>query len=345
MSGVERVTRFQAAYIAHLNRAIAGMPLHHHETLRSVLTHPGLVEQVGAVLAKKSAQTEADGEYHNAIIGRPTSGSAANFTVFEIGCTPSASHFEEHWGQLGYDSYQDYVAGILYNDGKGLDLYKLTTGQPVPEEMSPDFVDQFIIGHVLCDLESNTLLMSLLWMLADGRLAIFPPELLGGMIISRDDIQAQRCERLLHQIIVKADKAGGLSRIQGRIAFAVDGYNDDDRELFEIPEVKTYFRKLDKIAPHFLFFIASEENGAYVRLFVKMFINPEFFSSPDPPRSVVDEFITFILTRLNCVADYCEQNAEHEEHPLDPVMTIHHTYRSCGYLIDRGEAQAVLDAR
>jgi hypothetical protein len=346
MSGAERVVQCLVAYKAYLEPLIASTPAHHHETIRNVLTHPSLAEQVALVLALKSEQTEVDGEYHNAIIASRTHGLATHFTTLEVGCTPSLLYFEKYWHHLGYDNYRDYVAGILYNDGKGFDLYSTITGQPVPDEPSQEFVGRFIIGHVLRDLKRNVLLLSLQWTLPDGRLAVFPPELLGAMlIITRDDIEAQRCEELLLQIIAKADIAGSLAAIQGCITFSVDGYNDDKRELWEIPEVKAYFRKLDQIAPHFLFFIANEEPGVCVRLFLQMFIDPEFFSTSHPSSMAVHEFKTYVLTRLNHVADYCACNSQADGVRLDPVTTIHQTFRSCGYLIDRSEAQAVLDAR
>ncbi len=346
MPVVGLAAQFVLAYKTHLERLIAGITSHHHETIRRELTPSRFAEQIGLVLAMKSDQAREDGEYHNAVIGGPTIEAAAEFIVFEVGCTPSLRHLKQYWHRLGYDGYKDYVVGILCNEGKGFDLYSQMTGQLIADEPTEQFVRRFITGHVFCDLEQNILLMTLLWPLPDGQVAVFPPDLLGNhMIISREEIEAQLCEDLLRLINANADNAGTRAAIQGSVTFTVGGYDSDPRELFEIPEVKSYFRKLDKIAPHFLFFIANEKNGWCVRLFVKMFIEPEFFSTPNPSPALTDQFSTFILTRLNCVADYCAQNSMPNQVSLDPVTTVHQTFRSCGCVIDRSEAQTVLDAR
>lgn len=42
------------------------------------------------------------------------------------------------------------------------------------------------------------------------------------------------------------------------VEILVDGYNFDERELFEIPKVKYYIREIDKIFPYWTFFINKE---------------------------------------------------------------------------------------
>lgn len=43
----------------------------------------------------------------------------------------------------------------------------------------------------------------------------------------------------------------------GRISLMVDGYNDDPRELFEIPKVRAYFKRLDQAWPNWFFFLSQ----------------------------------------------------------------------------------------
>ena len=47
----------------------------------------------------------------------------------------------------------------------------------------------------------------------------------------------------------------------GRISLAVDGYNDDPRELFEVPEVRAYIKRLDQAWPSWFFFLSQADES------------------------------------------------------------------------------------
>jgi hypothetical protein len=47
----------------------------------------------------------------------------------------------------------------------------------------------------------------------------------------------------------------------GRISLVVDGYNDDPRELFEVPEVRAYIRRLDQAWPNWFFFLSQADES------------------------------------------------------------------------------------
>ena len=44
-------------------------------------------------------------------------------------------------------------------------------------------------------------------------------------------------------------------RFQQRVAVGIDGYDDDTRELFEIPDVRTYMAKLDADWPYWFYYL------------------------------------------------------------------------------------------
>jgi hypothetical protein len=46
-----------------------------------------------------------------------------------------------------------------------------------------------------------------------------------------------------------------------RISLVVDGYNDDPRELFEIPEVRAYIKRLDRVWPNWFFFLSQADES------------------------------------------------------------------------------------
>jgi hypothetical protein len=41
----------------------------------------------------------------------------------------------------------------------------------------------------------------------------------------------------------------------------VDGYNDDPRELFEVPEVRAYIKRLDQAWPYWFFFLSQADES------------------------------------------------------------------------------------
>lgn len=47
----------------------------------------------------------------------------------------------------------------------------------------------------------------------------------------------------------------------GRISLAIDGYNDDPRELFEVPEVRAYLQRLDQEWPYWFFFLSQADES------------------------------------------------------------------------------------
>jgi hypothetical protein len=45
------------------------------------------------------------------------------------------------------------------------------------------------------------------------------------------------------------------SRLKGRLIFGIRGYDDDPRELFEVPEVRTWMEELDREFPYWFYFM------------------------------------------------------------------------------------------
>lgn len=47
----------------------------------------------------------------------------------------------------------------------------------------------------------------------------------------------------------------------GRISLVVDGYNDDPREIFEVPEVRAFVKELDRQWPYWFFFLSQADDS------------------------------------------------------------------------------------
>jgi len=158
-----------------------------------------------------------------------------------------------------------------------------------------------------------------------------PKEIFRGFKLCKDEVVNLDVNRLLLGIAREANTRGGLGKIQGKIFFEIDGYNDDERKPWEIPEVRKYFKSLDEIAPFFLYFIANEVLGESVRTYLSMFIDPDFFATFNPGPEMKQEIDVFIKNRIHAVADYCEKINSSEKAGVDPRETIFQVFRCMGH--------------
>lgn len=74
------------------------------------------------------------------------------------------------------------------------------------------------------------------------------------LMITRAEIEAMQLGSALERLHVMTDSGENVRRYRASVMFQVDGYEDDPRELPEIPEVRAYFMALVQAWPHFLWF-------------------------------------------------------------------------------------------
>jgi hypothetical protein len=56
-------------------------------------------------------------------------------------------------------------------------------------------------------------------------------------------------------MLQKLLKPENAKRLKGRLVFRIRGYDDDPRELFEVPEVRTWMEELDCEFPYWFYFM------------------------------------------------------------------------------------------
>jgi hypothetical protein len=56
-------------------------------------------------------------------------------------------------------------------------------------------------------------------------------------------------------MLQKLLKPENAKRLKGRLVFGIRGYDDDPRELFEVPEVRTWMEELDCEFPYWFYFM------------------------------------------------------------------------------------------
>ena len=75
------------------------------------------------------------------------------------------------------------------------------------------------------------------------------------LVASRSDVEATNTEEMLRSLNKINSSRDNALRFRGAVDIAVHGYDDDDRELFEIPEVRRYYKLLTEQFPYFFFFL------------------------------------------------------------------------------------------
>jgi len=76
-------------------------------------------------------------------------------------------------------------------------------------------------------------------------------------------IDLSGCLRVLDSLIGSRERA---MRFRDRVDFDVDGYNDDPRELFEVPEIRTFVRELDAKWPYWFFFLSKASEALIIEI-------------------------------------------------------------------------------
>ena len=75
------------------------------------------------------------------------------------------------------------------------------------------------------------------------------------LVASRSDLVATNTEEILQSLRnINSSKENAL-RFRGSVDIGVHGYNDDDRELYEIPEVCRFYELLTTQFPYLFFFL------------------------------------------------------------------------------------------
>jgi hypothetical protein len=108
-------------------------------------------------------------------------------------------------------------------------------------------------------------------------------------------------------------------KFMDKVNIGVHGYDDDSRELFEIPEVRLFFSELDRQFP-FLFFFLSTATGALTLLALLLCR----ITRISPTRSAYDQedfanFINSHLAAMNHVFDSFQLSEELNEQRSDEL--------------------------
>lgn len=99
------------------------------------------------------------------------------------------------------------------------------------------------------------------------------------LMVTREEIANLNLASALERLHVLTDNAENVRRYKASLIFQVDGYEDDPRELCEIPDVRAFFQALTRSWPHFLWF-AHRDVGA-IGLLLALLCQVSIVRSPE----------------------------------------------------------------
>jgi hypothetical protein len=99
-------------------------------------------------------------------------------------------------------------------------------------------------------------------------------------------------------------------RVQGRVFFGIRGYEDDPKDLWEFPEVRTWMRDLNAKFPYWFYFM---DLGPHSTLAVVAFSLCQYEKVPLGKRIPPAEVRRFLLSGLAAMNVLCKQIGESPE--------------------------------
>lgn len=75
------------------------------------------------------------------------------------------------------------------------------------------------------------------------------------LVVEREQVDAQDDSEPLGALLALLDSRARVDRFANRVSVTFHGYESDQRELFEVPEVRRYVRALDEGFPFWLWFL------------------------------------------------------------------------------------------
>lgn len=120
------------------------------------------------------------------------------------------------------------------------------------------------------------------------------------LALTREEIESGLFASALERLHVLAGSRESALRYRESLVFVVDGYDDDPRELQEIPEVRVFFASLTIHWPHWLWFL-TRRTGSITLLMSLLcdseicrdsrgVIGVEFLDADDLSRKLMDLF-------------------------------------------------------
>lgn len=94
------------------------------------------------------------------------------------------------------------------------------------------------------------------------------------LAIDRDEVSQSLSEGLRQTLLNMQKDAETAARFRRKLELVFTGYDDDPRELWDIPEVRDYVARLDAFFPHWFYFCCLEGQTLRVLLYCLSSLEP-----------------------------------------------------------------------
>jgi hypothetical protein len=137
--------------------------------------------------------------------------------------------------------------------------------------------------------------------------------------IGKPDVETRSLEPVIK--LLKSFIPDLLERNRNRVQFQVIGFNDDPRELYEIPEVREYFKQLFQREPALFYWLDVD---AHMLLLLCLMLYEPVISAEGPTVSLPD-LQSFLATGYVGLEAFCKQHglsAEPTHHAIKKWLGI-----------------------
>lgn len=87
------------------------------------------------------------------------------------------------------------------------------------------------------------------------------------IMFPRKDVEGNDISSALEQLNYLISKREIIQRFHQRVDIGISGYDNDSRELFEIPEIRKYLQQIDSKFPYWFYFL-NNLNASSIQLIV-----------------------------------------------------------------------------
>lgn len=80
-------------------------------------------------------------------------------------------------------------------------------------------------------------------------------------VVSRTDVESNDISTTLDALSSLLTDNATVRKFQGSVAVSFDGFNEDPREIYEIPQIRRFCTELDRYFPYWLYFLSTDDSS------------------------------------------------------------------------------------
>ena len=144
-------------------------------------------------------------------------------------------------------------------------------------------------------------------------------------IINRNEVQSGDVGPFLKRVealgILKPDQstAAMLRKLESAVGFSIDGYADDRRELFQVPEVRSFLQHIQQRWPYGLYFFSSDLGTLQLLVFshIEMRVEPKAGANEICLSVPPDQLDAFLLSSLQPIIELTARLGWTQKHAME----------------------------